>query len=507
MKILLTDQIRELDTYTIREEPVRSIDLMERAANAFTDWFMLMYKPSRPVKIFCGTGNNGGDGLAIGRILANAQYPVTVYGVRYSEHISEDCKDNEKRLKKYLELQKIRSEKDIPIIQEGDLVIDALFGSGLSRAVEGLAAAMIETINQSGATVISVDIPSGLYADRPSVGGQIVKADHTVSFELPKLAFMAPENDGFVGSWHVVPIGLHPKGMEESEARYFLTDAVKAQNLLRKRPKFAHKGNFGHLLMMAGSHGKMGAAVLATKAALRAGVGLITTQVPRSGYQIMQATLPEAMCLVDHSEDTLSEMPDLTPFDIVAVGPGIGQKPETLKLMHALTERATQPMVIDADGLNLLAQEKGLLEKLPPNSILTPHPGEFARLCGPTENHFARLQALREFSERYGIITILKGAHTAVALPDGQIHFNTTGNPGMATAGSGDVLTGIIGGLLAQQWISPRSAAILGVYLHGLSADLAAPSLGEYSLNASDIIKHLGPAFLHIEHKKGSLKR
>jgi NAD(P)H-hydrate epimerase len=494
MKIFSAAQTRDADAYTISHEPISSVDLMERASQAFVDWFVQQYPHAQSVKVFCGLGNNGGDGLAIARLLSNLHYQVEVWIVRYAEATSADFATNAERLKRLFTPHEIKSEADIPAIGANDLVVDALFGSGLSRPIEGIAAQVVEAVNGSGATIVAVDVPSGLFVDAPNAGSSIVRATHTVTFQLPKLSFLLPQNESYVGEWHVVDIGLLPRALAEAETPYHYVDESYLKTLVRQRPKFAHKGLFGHALLVAGSHGKMGAAVLAARACLRSGVGLLTLHVPWSGYEIVQISAPEAMCLVDTQGQYVSEVGDTTAFDIIGIGPGLGTRLETGTAFEKLLQRTTAPMVMDADALNLLAKYPDLLPLLPPGSVLTPHPKEFERLTGKANNDYHRLELLKAFSRKHQVVVVLKGAHTATAWPTGEVYFNIAGNPGMATGGSGDVLTGIITALVAQHY-PPGEAAVLGVYLHALAGNLAAAVKGYSALVASDLIEFLPGAF------------
>ncbi len=489
MKIFSTSQIRAWDEYTITHEPISSLALMERASTAFVKWFCARFDNRQPIKIFCGMGNNGGDGLAIARILHQKNYQVEVFILKHSPQGSSDFEANLTRLSSFLNPRWLADSNDFPFLQPADIIIDALLGSGLSRAASGTLADCIQHINQSTATIISVDIASGLFADFPNAPDNvIVKPAFTVSFQCPKLAFLLPQNADYVGDWQVVEIGLHPA--YKASTPYFYTPVCP--NIGNSRKKYAHKGSFGHALLIAGSYGKIGAAVLAAKACLRAGVGLLTVQLPRCGYDILQTSLPEAMVSPDWHWMVNTTVPDLKPYSAIGVGPGLGKDSFTLIMLKELLKSVESPMVIDADALNLIGENPELLNLIPQNSILTPHPKEFQRLLGKTwENDFQKMEELRHFSQKHNVIVCLKGAHTAIALPDGSVHFNSTGNPGMATGGSGDVLTGIITALLAQG-ISPIESAIFGVYQHGLAGDRAAQKCTQPALIASDIINAMG---------------
>ncbi len=497
MKILSAAQIRAVDAHTIAHEPIASLDLMERAAQAFTDWFAARYGNSQSVKVICGLGNNGGDGLAIARMLYWMRYPVQVSVVRHADKTSADFAANFNRLPEEITVREIRQSVDIGAFAETDVVIDALFGSGLSRPADGLSAEMIGSVNASRAVVVAVDMPSGLFIDRPQPGKNIVRATHTVSFQLPKLAFLLPQNAGFVGDWHLVNIGLHQTAIEKAVTDYEYTDETLARTYLGKREKYAHKGNYGHTLLVAGSHGKIGAAVLAARACLRAGTGLLTVHVPQCGYAIMQAAVPEAMTLTDKTENHVSEVADTERYAAIGIGPGLGTHEATAQALYGLLQRTRRPMVLDADALNILAQHPDWLALLPPGSILTPHPKEFERLAGKAADDCHRLDLARRLAAKHRVVVVLKGAHTAVVLPSGRILFNSTGNPGMATGGTGDVLTGIVTALLAQGY-PPEQAAVLGVYLHGAAGDGAAQSKGQHALIASDVVDFLPGAFMAL---------
>ena len=504
MKILPVEKIREADTFTIENEPIDSVDLMERAASKVYDWFMKRCKTKEvSVKIFCGIGNNGGDGLALARMLFFTGIIPQVFVVRFSDKMSRDCEVNFNRLKEETEtpMYDIFSEDDFPLINDKDIVVDAIFGSGLNRNIEGFAAELIKYLNDNNAIRIAIDIPSGLFAD----GGQqsmfiahssqliahsIFKADYTLSFQFPKLAFMFPENDAFVGRWEVLDIGLHKDFIDNVETLNFYTTEDMAMPILRKRTKFSHKGTYGHALLVAGSSGKTGAALLAAEACLRTGVGLLTAHLPKDALLPMQIYLPEAMTSIDKSETYCTEIDDIIPYTAIGVGPGIGKNTETATLLKKIIQEATQPLVLDADALNIISENPTWLSFLPDNTILTPHPKEFERLFGKTNNSYERLELQRKMSVIHNIIIVLKGAHTAITFPNGTCFFNSTGNPGMATAGSGDVLTGMILSLLAQRY-TPQESALLGVYLHGKAGDDAAKEIGENSMIARDIIGNL----------------
>jgi len=498
MKILPVEKIREADAYTIKHEPIASIALMERAAGQLFKWIKKRVDKTHIIRVFAGLGNNGGDGLTVARMLHKKGYPVEVHIINYSKNRSEDFKTNLQRLEKLkiVPVALVNDKTDLPEIGEDDVIIDAIFGSGLTRPVKGFIGEVIEYINAVNAVTIAIDIPSGLFADHhiDPKEGAIVRADYTLSFQMPKLAFLLPENDPFVGQWHVLDIGLHPDYINNVEVKNFLLLKRDVQTTLRPRNKFAHKGTFGHALLIAGSYGKMGAAILASRACLRSGVGLLHTHIPKAGYEIMQTSVPECMLSIDRYDNYFSEVPDLGMYTAVGIGPGLGMEKQSQMALKLLIQNYPRPIVFDADALNILAENKTWLAFLPKGSILTPHPKEFERLAGKWSNDYEKLQKLRDLCFKYNIYIVLKGAHTCTCTPDGFCYFNSTGNPGMATAGSGDVLTGLITGLLAQGYSSAQ-ATTLGVYLHGLAGDLAARKNGQEAMIAGDLTEQMGRAF------------
>lgn len=482
-----------LDAYTVQHEPVASIDLMERACVAFTAWVTATFTVHQNIGVVCGTGNNGGDGLGIARLLSEQGYDVNVWIVRGAMPESENFKINLKRVRGKFKIFEIVTEGDQNLFIDRSVLIDAIFGLGLSRPADGIYAQAIRCINKTNACRVAVDIPSGVMADQPSEG-EIVRADFTVSFQLPKLPFLFPQSSAYVGEWHVVDIGLDQKFIRDAPSEYALMEQKDINNFLKPRSKFDHKGTFGHALLIAGSYGKMGAAILAARAALRSGAGLITVHVPSCGYQIIQTSVPEAMVSVDADEKIFATLPDIKNFSAIGIGPGIGHDKKTVAAVSTLLETAGKPLVMDADALNLLGATRELIHLLPKNSILTPHPKEFERLAGSWKTDFERLKKQIDFSIKTGAIVVLKGAHTSISTPDGKVYFNNTGNPGMATGGSGDVLTGIITGLLAQGH-SALNSALIGCWIHGSAGDRASTHLGQISMTASDITAYLPDAF------------
>jgi ADP-dependent NAD(P)H-hydrate dehydratase / NAD(P)H-hydrate epimerase len=496
MEIFSAEQIRAWDQYTITHEPIASIDLMERASTSCLSWLERSGYIGRSFSIYCGKGNNGGDGLALARMLAAHECRVSVHILEFGHIGTEDFQINLARLhESAVEVRFVQGPEHFHPIPQDDILIDALLGSGLNRQLEGVTAALVDHINGSGNETIAIDIPSGMFVDRSSRGNTIIRAHHTLTFQVFKPAFLMPENEGWVGEAHLLDIGLHPGFLRVAAPEAELLDPVIIRDIYRPRNIFANKGNYGHALLVAGSYGKMGAAVLAGRACLKSGAGLLTMSVPACGYTILQTTLPEAMVLTDADEMRHTVVPDdIGKYSAVGVGPGLGTDERTVLFLRDLLQRCMKPAVVDADALNILGAHPELFAALPPYSILTPHPKEFERLFGPSVDDFARLDLAREQARKYQCIIVLKGHYTFIAMPGGKSYFNSTGNPGMAKGGSGDSLTGILTALLGQAY-SPGEAAILGVYLHGLAGDLAARDDSQESMLPSDLADSLGKAF------------
>jgi ADP-dependent NAD(P)H-hydrate dehydratase / NAD(P)H-hydrate epimerase len=497
MQILDAAQIRAWDAYTIEHEPVSSFELMERAAKSCFHWLMANGYKDRAFAIYCGKGNNGGDGLAIARMLIESGHTVTIYILEYGAKGTDDFQANLALLHTVTtSIIFISSPQTIHPLPDDAVIIDALFGSGLNKPIEGLAKQIVLHINHAGNEVISIDVPSGMYCDKSSAGGTYVHARHTLSFHCYKLAFLMPENAGGVGAVHILDIGLHPGYLTGINNRYSLLAHSTASTLLRSRGLHDHKGMFGHAGLIAGSKGMMGAAIMAARACLRSGVGKLTCHLPESGYAIMQAAVPEAMCVVEHGNDFVASVQDLSRYTAVGIGPGLGMRDSNVAVLQQIFS-FNKPAVIDADALNTLAANNELSRSIPPGSVLTPHPKEFERLFGKSQNDFERMEtALREANVLQGVI-VLKGHYTLIAAPRGTCYFNSTGNPGMAKGGSGDVLTGMILALLAQGY-SAEEAACLGVYLHGRAADISVRESSYEALLPSDVIEAIGEAFREL---------
>ena len=499
MKIFTAAQIHELDKYTIEHEPIKSIDLMERSARAITRAITSRWSPGVPVVVFAGPGNNGGDALAVARMLSDLNYQVQTFLFNISGKLSADCAENKQRLmtkRGHPLLTEVTQEFDPPQLEEGMLVIDGLFGSGLNKPLAGGFASLVKYINSSKAQVVSIDMPSGLMTDDNgyNVRANIIHATLTLTLQQQKLSFFFPEHQQFIGQLEVLDIGLSQEGIAKTEAHYTMVERGDVSGLLRPRDPFAHKGTMGHGLLVAGSYGMAGAAVLAARACMRAGAGKLTIHTPRRNMAILQTAIPEAVLHTDREETIFSEAVATDGFQAMAIGPGLGTTEQTAIAMITQLRRAQCPVVADADALNILAAKHAWLQQLPKGVILTPHPKEMERLEGQCTDSYERLMKARQLAERLQGYVVLKGHHTAICMPDGHIAFNTTGNAGMATAGSGDVLTGILLGLLTRGY-NQQEACLLGVYLHGLAGDLAARDLGQESLMASDIINYLPRAF------------
>lgn len=501
MKIFTSSQVREIDKYTIEKEPIASIDLMERASQQIADWITEHYNQLHTFVIFAGPGNNGGDGFAVARMLAEKFYRVRVIVLWIAENLSPDAQTNYNLLKTMdiVQVIDLHDVDQIPVPDQSEILLDAIFGSGLNRPADGYAAKVIRFINTLPNIRIAIDIPSGLFGEdnTTNISENIIRAHFTVSLQFPSLSFFFAENEQYTGEWTVLPIGLHPEAIKQTETHFEYVQHSDISGLLKKRRAFSHKGTYGNVLLVAGCYGMMGAAILAAKASLRSGSGLVTVHLPKSGYQIVQTALPEAIISIDESDVVFTGIKEYSEFTAIGIGPGLGCATNTQKALYDLISKAEVPMVIDADGLNILSANKEWLDALPADTVLTPHPKEFERLAGRTVSGYERNQLQRDFARKYNLIVVLKGAYTSVSLPDGSCFFNSTGNPGMATAGSGDVLTGIILSLLGQGY-TPKEAALLGVYLHGLAGDLAVVHSSEEAIIAGDIIEFTGKAYEEV---------
>lgn len=505
IRIFNSNQLKQIDAYTINKQHISSFDLMERAAKAFYEEFIKKINISQPIYIFCGKGNNGGDALVVARTLLINKFPVNVFIIDSESDYSEDCANSLNKLQSLTNIKIIKSSLDIPFLSTDCVIIDGIFGSGLNRPIrEGIYADVIKVLNRSECKIYSIDIPSGWFLENNSNNcfDNIIKADEVFTFQYPKLSLLLPESSLFCKKSYILNIGLADDCIAEEDICYFYLEKHDISSLIKKRDLFSHKGSFGHVLLFVGSKGKMGAAVMSSKACLRSGVGLLTIHTASCGVDILQTLAPEAMVSIDNSDHLISQIPngiDLASYTI-GIGPGIDTQKETKLLLENILKKSIKPLVIDADALNIISENPSLKEIIPPKSILTPHPLEFERLVDHKfENGYERLQSARKFAQRYDVYIVLKGAYSAIITPEKLVYFNSTGNPGMATGGSGDVLTGIITSLLAQKYTS-FEAAIIGVYIHGLAGDIAAKRISEQSMLATDIIENLGNAFFKLKN-------
>jgi len=498
MKILNSEQLKKVDQKTIQVEGISSWELMERASSIVTsailnDYFDLIKE--LPIVVVCGKGNNGGDGLAIARQLRESGYEVDIRLLK-SAHYSEDNLLNQAKLED-LEFFELQDDLDLPM--EGFL-IDCLFGYGLSSKLGSDWESVINEINDFQGRILSVDMPSGLMLE--SIGAieeNIVRATKVYTFQVPKLSLLLPDNSIFVGEFSILDIGLDERAISQESSGYRYVEPKMLDVLLRTRSRFSHKGSYGHVALIGGSLGKIGAVLMASRSALRSGCGLVTAYIPRCGYNILQVGFPEAMVLLDSGEEQLIDFNVLGEFTSFGIGVGMGKGEETVRgfgiWLQGLDEDCK--LLLDADALNILSENEHLMRYLPKNSVLTPHPKELKRLIGEWDNDLDKLEKAREFTKEYQVVLVIKGANTAIVNPSGEIYFNSTGNPGMATGGTGDVLTGIITSLLAQGY-DAFDAAVLGVYVHGLSGDYAKGWVGEISLIAGDLIDYLPSAFMDL---------
>jgi hydroxyethylthiazole kinase-like uncharacterized protein yjeF len=500
MKLFSKEQIYEGDRLSTERQNISSTDLMERAGTQIFNWIhMRMQGAQVPVHVFCGIGNNGGDGLVLARHLITHGYNVVTYIVNYSDKRSKDFLINYDRIKNVTKdwPKMMTNAKDFPQIQKDDIIVDAVFGIGLNRSPDEWVQELFQKFKASSAFTLSIDIPSGLYTDKAiEAENGVVYANYTLSFQSPKLVFFLPETAKYTIQWEVLDIGIDRDYLIQTKTEAELISKFEVLPLYKPRDKFAHKGDFGHALIIGGSYGKIGAVNLASRAALSSGAGLVTAFIPKCGYDSLQASIPEVMVVTDDDDKLISNINfDIQP-NVIGVGIGIGTNKKTADTFETFLKNNTKPLVIDADGLNLLSQKKSLLKLLPSLTVLTPHPKELERLVGKWTDDFDKLKKVKLISLKHDLIIVIKGANTISVYKD-KLYVNTTGNPGMATAGSGDVLTGVITGLIAQGY-EPLSATLFGVYLHGKSADISLEDYGYQSLIASHIIETLGEAYIDL---------
>lgn len=500
MKVFSKEQIYEGDKLTTERQNITSTDLMERAGTQIFNWMhMRMQGAQVPIHVFCGIGNNGGDGLVVARHLITHGYNVITYIVNCSDKRSKDFLINYDRIKNVTKEwpKMLTCKAEFPEIHADDIIVDAVFGIGLNRAPNEWVQQLFQMFRVSKAFTLSIDMPSGLYSDRAVVDqNSVVHANYTLSFQSPKMVFFLPDTAKFTIQWEVLDIGIDRDYLMQTETDTELISKFEVLPLYKPREKFSHKGDFGHVMILGGSHGKIGAVNLATKGALSSGAGLVTAYIPNCGYHSLQTAVPEVMVITDKNENCISDIKfDIEPT-VVGIGVGLGTEVETIKAFESFLKQNKTPLVIDADGINILSKKKTLLKLLPDSTVLTPHPKELERLVGKWSDDFEKLEKVKALSEAYKVIVVIKGAHSITVFKNKQ-YINTTGNPGMATAGSGDVLTGIISGLIAQGY-PPLAATLFGVYLHGKSADIALEDYGYQSLIASHIVETLGKAYIDL---------
>lgn len=506
MKIFTSKQIHEWDAFSIKEESITSLDLMERSAEAITSAIQKRWRTDVPVIVFAGPGNNGGDALAVARLLAERDYDVVAYLFNIRNHLSDDCYSNKMRLKDSKRLKQfveVTEEFDPPELTDGMLVVDGLFGSGLNKPLSGGFASLVKYINASESTVVSIDLPSGLMAEDNTynVAANIVRADVTLTLHTKKLCMFFADCQQYIGQLSVLDIALSEEWKEQTPSQMVMLEPEMVKPLIKSRDEFAHKGTMGHALIIAGCYGMAGAATMAAKACLRTGVGKVTTHIPARNYDIMQISVPEAIVQIDKDEHCFSEAVDADCYNAVAIGPGLGQRDTTAIALISQIRRTQKPLVLDADALNILGSRKAWLQQLPQGVLLTPHPKEFDRLDGnDSGSDYERLTKARDMAQRLQVYVLLKGHYSALCQPDGSVIFNCSGNGGMATAGAGDVLTGMLVGLMARGY-TQAEAALVGMYMHGLAGDIAAETVGEESLVASDIIKAIPMAIRQLQKK------
>ena len=495
MEILSPEEMRLSDLQYLDRHGVPSVDLMENAARALKSELMSIFTKDTVFQILAGTGNNGGDALALARLLKQEGFNVELEIFRFNGKESADFTTNFKRLNDAKVSYNEYQNSDQFYLYPGAVLIDGLFGVGLSRPLENEWIKVIDSINAGDNTIVSIDLPSGLFCEK-APQGSVVKADYTFTFERPKLCFFLKESEAFVGELRILKIGLSASFMGSFKHNETI-ELTNAKLLRKKRDKFGHKGTYGHALIVAGSEGKMGAAVLAAKSCIHSGAGLVTAIVPGKGLNIIQTAVPEVMAFPGGDSYEIENITSLEQFDAIGIGPGLGTHKKAEKLLSQILKMVKVPLVLDADALNIISSNKKLLKLLPENTILTPHPGEFKRLVGDYRDSFSAREMMIEFCKANKVIVVLKGAHSIVCTPEGKCFFNTTGNPGMGTAGAGDVLTGVITSLLAQDY-SSIDACCLGVFLHGLAGDIAAEDVSEEALTAGTIIRYMGKAFLKL---------
>lgn len=503
MKVFTNEQIRELDRKTIEEEGITSLQLVERVAEGVASEVVSHLHANSMIAVFAGPGNNGADALAAARMLCEQGYKPEVYLFNIGgNRLSADCRicrDQLLEASPDIRFTEVVKQFNRPHLSANHIVIDGLFGTGLSEPLNGGFRELVKYIADSGAFVISIDVPSGLFGDwNPNVVMRnVMHASVTLGVQFPHLCFFLEDNAPVVGKWKTLDIGLSRKEIRRTAAPFYQVERADVAKLLRPREEFCSKADFGSALLIAGSYGMMGAAVLSARGALRSGAGKVTVYSPRCGYEAVQSAVPEAMFAAANSDISINEIRLNRPYDAIGIGPGIGTSEQTMVALERFLASYDRPLVIDADALNCIASRQNLMNHVPVMSILTPHAGEFDRLFGQQANAEARLVKAIELARQHNVLIVLKGRYTTIVRPDGRLYFNSSGTPAMATPGSGDVLTGVITSLLAQGY-RPEVAALAGVYIHGVAGEMAAESEGTYGVTASDIAANIGRAIKSI---------
>lgn len=498
MKIFTNDEIRQIDKYTIEKEGISSMELITRVAEEVTNEIITRWRPSKPVAVFAGPGNNGADALAVAKLLSLNGFRISVYLFNIGgNRLTVECAAQRDMIidDPNINLVEIIDKFNLPELKSNMLIIDGLFGSGLREPLQGGFAYLVQRINEAGATVVSIDIPSGLRGDSNNqiISRDVIHATLTLAIQHPRPAFFLSDYADLIGEWKILDIGLSATIANNIQAKYYLVEQSDIYRCLHPRKRYASKADFGSAIIYAGSYGMMGAAVLAARGALRAGAGKVTVESPKCGYNIIQTAVPDAMYHNNTGEMAINTIRPMRTYNAIAVGPGIGTNEATISALEEFLAATSSPVILDADALNCIAAKPKLLNMIPELSIITPHAGEFDRLFGPQSSGEMRLRKAAEMARYYHILIVLKGHYTAIIRPDGNIYFNSTGTPALATPGSGDVLTGIMTAFMAQGYKS-EIAAIISVLVHGLAGEIAAEQHGEFGVTASDIAENVGKA-------------
>jgi len=499
MKIFTNEQLQQIVRYSVDEEGLMLSEMIQRMAEGVTSEVVrLTSGTARPITVFAGPGNNGAEALSVARMLTDQGFAPVVYlfNIR-GNSINRECRENREALLATgrARLVEIIDSMEPPELSERHIVIDGLFGAGLREPLSGGFMTLVRDINDSGAEVVSIDVPSGLMADwNPStISRNVVHASVTCTAQYPHLSFFIADNAPMVGRVRIVDVGIGASASRNMATKFHFVEPTDVKRVLKPRPEFSSKADYGSALLIAGSYGMMGAAVIAARGALRSGAGKVTVHSARCGFNIIQSVVPEALFRPDKNDIVVTDMLAARDYDGVGVGPGIGTAEVTAQALEVMLKQYRKPLVLDADALNIIARRPILLTLLPPGTIITPHAREFDRLAGESSSAEGRLLKAIELARKHNIIVVLKGHYTATIRPDGKVFFNSTGGPAMATGGAGDVLTGVITSLLAQGY-APEISAVAGVLIHGAAGDIAARDLGSYGVTASDIAQSLAPA-------------